>query len=171
MQEQTQLRNWLSYLQLLTLNTVTHCIITLYFKKIPGQRICILASPAISWVGYTALHQLHHLRSPSCPKEALTVGKARAAVTDFAVSDGTPLIVMSSTTCGRVSALIAASYTLHTATPNIKLEHCINWRVYTVLDEKKTDDVDNAEVANLICCQMLFRSFSGEAKENQDTIP
>jgi hypothetical protein len=32
----------------------------------------------------------------------------------LAVSDGTPLMVMSSTIWGRLSALMAASYTLHT---------------------------------------------------------
>lgn len=42
------------------------------------------------------------------------VGRDRAAVMDLAVSDGTPLMVMSSTIWGRLSALMAASYTLHT---------------------------------------------------------
>jgi len=44
------------------------------------------------------IYQLQYLRSPSCPKEALMVGRERAAVTALAVSDATPLIVMSTTT-------------------------------------------------------------------------
>ena len=60
------------------------------------------------------LYQLQYPRSPSFLKEALTVGSERAAVMDLAVSDATPFMVMSTTTWGRLSALRAASYTLHT---------------------------------------------------------
>ena len=58
-----------------------------------------IVNPAVPRQGcLTDVYQLQYLRSPSCPKEALTVGSERAAVIDLAVSDATPLIVMSTTT-------------------------------------------------------------------------
>ena len=53
-------------------------------------------------------------RSPSCPNDVLMVGSARAAVKDLAVSEGTPLIVMSSMICGGVPAGMESLYTEHT---------------------------------------------------------
>jgi hypothetical protein len=53
----------------------------------------------------------------------------------LAVSDATPLIVMSNTTCGPLSALTAASYTLHTV----------------ISDTASTEAVKQSKVRNGLC--------------------
>lgn len=56
----------------------------------------------------------HWRKSPLCPKDALMVGSARAAVNDFTVSEAIPVIVVSKTRCGGFFASSMATYALHT---------------------------------------------------------
>lgn len=55
------------------------------------------------WMRYFFFFSLisrHCRKSPSWPNEALTVGKPRAEVSDFTVSDATPDMVVSKIICG-----------------------------------------------------------------------
>lgn len=60
----------------------------------------------------------HCRRSPSCPYEALIVGRPRAWVKLFTVSEATPDLVVSSIKCGVCFFSILSAYLLQTAKSN-----------------------------------------------------
>lgn len=63
------------------------------------------------WLAFSALHCL---KSPTCPKDPDIVGKPKAAVNDFIVSEPTLVIVKSRTTWGVFFAESMSLYFLHT---------------------------------------------------------
>lgn len=92
--------------------------------------IALIDSGRISAGGITCSRNLvwfassdrHCRKSPACPNEPDIVGSASAAVNDFIVSEPTPVIVKSRTTCGVFLADNMSLYFLQTIDTMVIME-------------------------------------------------